>query len=423
LSTAIEGIESYANTKIVALSKSLVDCDAQAFGMITFKAKDNPSILTGDINVFWSLKADEKGATSVSNWKDAKYIAVSIDKPGLMKDGATLTATINGQKTSKGGYAETVNTINLAVTKVLPTAAPDEITWKSGFVKDGTYTCYLNTETGKWNANSATGLTTLDNIVTGLPAAPATGYAWNISKAVWNSTNNAFTDALTADAGQSTAIKEAIPQALIDNSTAHTMALQYTYAKISCKLDKPNGTLTGEQDYTMDALSANIIFACALAPSIQTYAWQTVNGDFGAKDKNGNVVPEDKAIYQITYSADNAGELVRMTSTSASEAATSAMIWGTNSLFAQFTGVFSTSNYVDGTFNASLTSDETGKADFYTLTYDGSTFTFTNIAKQAPTADVPSHLNITCKDAFNHDVTISLPVTIKKGVITPAKRN
>src|SRR5574344_999894 len=359
LNAVTANLKGNANTAIVALSKSkvFVDCGTPIYGMITFAKADNPSILDDNINVFWSLQADNNG-TPASSWSEAKYIAVSIDKPGLMKDGATLTATINGQKTTKG-YAETVNTINLAVTKVMPTAAPKEISWKTSYFVNGTYTCYLAPGSGNWNNLSTYGTTELDKIANNI----GTGYSWAIGNAKADNNGN-YTEELPV----ALAATAKIPNKLINNTEAHSLAVKYTYEKISCTADK-YGVLTSNKNYTIDAKTGNIIFACALNPSIQSYAWNSVHGETGETDTKGHKIYADYTNYYITFGC---GTLTLQTDGKGGIETNLNLInciKGTNSVFSDFTNSTFVNNYV-GTaiadYTATLTSDENGKSDYYT---------------------------------------------------------
>ena len=82
-----------------------------------------------------------------------------------------------------------------------------------------------------------------------------------------------------------------------------------------------------------------------------------------------------------------------------------------------FGGAFSTvsGKYVQQ-FDVKLVSNETGNADYFTVSYTtGGDFTFTpQSGTTNPAADVPSTLKITLKDCFGHKNEYSLPFTVKR---------
>jgi uncharacterized protein YccT (UPF0319 family) len=68
--------------------------------------------------------------------------------------------------------------------------------------------------------------------------------------------------------------------------------------------------------------------------------------------------------------------------------------------------------------DAKLVSDATQHEDYFDVVFDGkvNTLTFKVIKKDEssnPQENVPSTLIIKCKDSYNHDITISLPMIIK----------
>lgn len=81
----------------------------------------------------------------------------------------------------------------------------------------------------------------------------------------------------------------------------------------------------------------------------------------------------------------------------------------------QFGGAFK-AQYIPGSYVATLTSNTNGNADYFTVAFDGSTFSFTPQSNTTnPTANVPSTLTVTTKDAFGHKATIAtLSFTVLK---------
>src|SRR5574344_1187831 len=233
------------NTVIIPLTKTLAASTSPTFGQLTVDASCDASYVKGTAKVFYRLLDKDKAATS--KWEDAKFIAVSIDKPGYVIDGSTLTGTITGVNTVGAITDATVNTINVAVTKVLPTTVPDGFSWKANQLTDGTYICYVdptNTAIGTtpvaltaWDVAADNGTKDFTQAVNGVTDA---NYTWTIANASDKTTANQF----------------------VDNQTTHASTLNYLYPQVSCtKIAAANENLYVNLPVSTD----NVIFACALA--------------------------------------------------------------------------------------------------------------------------------------------------------------
>lgn len=207
--------------------------------------------------------------------------------------------------------------------------------------------------------------------------------------------------------------------ALVDNKTAHASTLTYNYTGISLHKNEAGAWDT---DYTypvkVEKASVNIIFACELDPSLQTWKFIEVPQ---VKNAQGQVLQSASAVNWIKYGSTTPAEGVGKPSDLNAQVEISDYISGTNSHNTSnvFNRVFSGSNLYVPEYDCHLNSDgagENGVDEYYTVTFDGTNFTFHSKSDATqPTADVPSHLVVKVKDAFGHENEImNLPFTVKK---------
>src|SRR5574344_854189 len=410
------------NTVIIPLTKTLAASTSPTFGQLTVDASCDASYVKGTAKVFYRLLDKDKAATS--KWEDAKFIAVSIDKPGYVIDGSTLTGTITGVNTVGAITDATVNTINVAVTKVLPTTVPDGFSWKANQLTDGTYICYVdptNTAIGTTpvaltarDVAADNGTKDFTQAVNGVTDA---NYTWTIANASDKTTANKFVDDLkvtnTLNAGAYQSIVT-VKKALVDNKTTHATTLNYVYPQVSCtKLAAANENL----DVNLPVWTGNVIFACALAPSVQVYTWKatTLGTGTAAKDYTDYAIDYNTGTFSCNAGAESVNSIFDL-------------IYGSNSYYKStptgntkvLTGLYKTTKplYVGTTtadYTATLTSDINGAEDYFTVTFDGSALAFTKKSGATPpTANVASTLKIKATDAFGHTETIiSLPLTVR----------
>jgi hypothetical protein len=82
-----------------------------------------------------------------------------------------------------------------------------------------------------------------------------------------------------------------------------------------------------------------------------------------------------------------------------------------------------TTQYLVGEPTVTVTTDANGVQEYYKGTYSAGTIALAPLSNSTiPTADVPSHVNVTGTDAFGHKVTFSIPLLIKKPVATAKRR-
>ena len=348
------------------------------------------------INASVQYAKDKDGNPAADNSK-IKFAKFSVAPGDLTKwaDGATATGTI------KDGENVTVNTINVSLTKVMPTAESTKdlmkYSWKDNQLNNDVYTAYLYPAADAWTTpNVLTGYKDMNQAINGLKP----NFVISIANADLQSENgkNYYKKALEVTASPWKVVvnnaKDDAGVALIDNETKHETTIGYNYGKIS--------SLTPYDDYIVKVQTVQTVFACPLNTAAQTYAWAQVPAVYGT---NGNVVTPAKDVNVLTY-----GSTVTVVTN----------IF--NNLIAHnsfdntvFGGKLSEryNKYVH--IDAKLISNGSLLEDYYTATVTNGVITFhKQSAATNPTADVASTLVLTMTDAFGHENVYKLPFTVKR---------
>ena len=348
------------------------------------------------INASVQYAKDKDGNPAADNSK-IKFAKFSVAPGDLTKwaDGATATGTI------KDGENVTVNTINVSLTKVMPTAESTKdlmkYSWKDNQLNNDVYTAYLYPAADAWTTpNVLTGYKDMNQAINGLKP----NFVISIANADLQSENgkNYYKKALEVTASPWKVVvnnaKDDAGVALIDNETKHETTIGYNYGKIS--------SLTPDDDYIVKVQTVQTVFACPLNTAAQTYAWAQVPAVYGT---NGKVVTPAKDVNVLTY-----GSTVTVVTN----------IF--NNLIAHnsfdntvFGGKLSEryNKYVH--IDAKLISNGSLLEDYYTATVTNGVITFhKQSAATNPTADVASTLVLTMTDAFGHENVYKLPFTVKR---------
>lgn len=348
------------------------------------------------INAHVDYAKDNEGHSAADNSK-IKFAKFSVAPGDLTKwaDGATATGTI------KDGENVTVNTINVSLTKVMPTAETTKdlmkYSWKDNQLNNNVYTAYLYPAGNAWTtADALTGYKDMNYAINGLKP----NFVISIANAALKSENgkNFYKNALEVTASpwkvEVSNAKDDAGVALIDNETKHETTIAYNYGKIS--------SVTPNEDYKITVQKVETVFACPLAETAQTYAWTQVPAVYNA---NGQVVTPAKDVNVLTYGSNNTvipnifEHLVAHNSFD-------------NTVFG---GKLSEryNKYVH--IDAKLISKGSGLEDYYTASVTNGVIRF---AKQSaatnPTADVESTLVLTMTDAFGHKNVYKLPFKVKR---------
>ena len=347
------------------------------------------------INASVQYAKDKDGHPAADNSK-IKFAKFSVAPGDLTKwaDGATATGTI------KDGENVTVNTINVSLTKVMPTAettkALMKYSWKDNQLKNDVYTAYLYPANNAWTTAAATGYKDMNQAINGLN----TNFVISIANAELKSENgkNYYKNALNVTATpwkvEVNNAKDDAGVALIDNETKHETTIGYNYGKIS--------SVTPNDDYIVKVQKVQTVFACPLNTAAQTYAWAQVPAVYGT---NGQVVTPAKDVNVLTYGSTVTVVTNIFTNLIAHNSFDNTVFGG------KLSAVYNKYVHID----AKLISNGSQLEDYYTATVTNGVITFhKQSAATNPTADVASTLVLTMTDAFGHENVYKLPFTVKR---------
>lgn len=347
------------------------------------------------INASVQYAKDKDGNPAADNSK-IKFAKFSVAPGDLTKwaDGATATGTI------KDGENVTVNTINVSLTKVMPTAETTKdlmkYSWKDNQLKNDVYTAYLYPANNAWTTAAATGYKDMNLAINGLN----TNFVISIANAELKSENgkNYYKNALNVTATpwkvEVNNAKDDAGVALIDNETKHETTIGYNYGKIS--------SVTPNDDYIVKVQKVQTVFACPLNTAAQTYAWAQVPAVYGT---NGQVVTPAKDVNVLTYGSTVTVVTNIFNNLIAHNSFDNTVFGG------KLSAVYNKYVHID----AKLISNGSQLEDYYTATVTNGVITFhKQSAATNPTADVASTLVLTMTDAFGHENVYKLPFTVKR---------
>ena len=338
--------------------------------------------------------ADKSSVASVKDFsKVAKvYTVPTINNWTTYEDDKIY----NGELKIMNGDGFVLATLNVSMTKVLPTALPEGFTFKDKQVINGVYNCYMIAD--NWAAKQAsTGNMPIENFIN---FGKGQADQYDVTFAA-STTENNKPASITVDGTE----EIVVDKSYIDNKTEHETTIVYNYGKISSKKNAK-----GEhEDVTIAAATIKTVYCCFYKEDVHTWAWATredLGGIYTDKDDKGNYKNAMPYSTTLTYGTE-------------AKAPTADHIYGKNSIDGTFSkalrAAYESSLSIE---SATLTSDATGKVDYFNvdLNVAAGTATFIPIKEDIgsnPKADVPSTLTIKCKDSYNHDVIITLKMTVK----------
>lgn len=366
------------------------------------------SKLTGANTLTWTtdeLNGNKNAFTAVFVGADGKPIFTTADPASVVGKDFTKVAKVytvptngdwwvyednkayNGTLQIKNADGFVLATMNVSMTKQLPTAVPSGFTFKDKQVINGIYNCYLIAD--KWEAEKAkTGYMPIEYLINF-----GTGVASQYQVIFAESTvENNKPASITVDGDKALVIDKSY----IDYETEHETKVVYNYGQVSSQKNAE-----GEyEDWVIEATTIKTIYNCFYNKDVHTWEWATKK-QLGLNDKQE--LPYSTV---LTY-----GEV-------GTKAPNAAHIFGTNVIDGKFTSALS-STYENSLVikSATLTSDATGKVDYFRVDVTNNNFTFAVLKEgeigSNPKQDVPSTLTIKCKDSYDHDVVITLPMTVK----------
>ena len=289
----------------------------------------------------------------------------------------------NGTLIIKNESGHVLATMNLSMTKVLPTGIPEGFSIKTAQVAEGIYNCYMIPNT--WAASQATEgtmeMSEIFNFGKGTPAQ------YNISFATSTVDDNNQPAAITVNGDG----KLVVNKDYINNNDKHVTTVVYNYGKISSVQNDE-----GYVDVIRTAAEFQTIYNCIYN---NTYSWHWATAEeLGKKE-----LPYST---ELTYGTD--------TNLEADTYIYGVSTWdGRYSAFLNDT--YESSLVIE---DATLTSDANGEEEYFDVEIAAGHIVKFNAVEESsttnPTAPVQSTLTITAKDMYGHDVVIKLPMTVNK---------
>lgn len=383
-----------ANYVDMPLTKSFQSSTSNVSGELTLDKTTTGNLLNSEKAYYILLDKDKKAA---SDWKDAKYVRVGVNNGGNWKDGSQISGTIKAVKAGTSTSAEvTLNTLNVTVTKVLPTKANYKLTFR-GVQEDklgsGKFTLYMVPANG-WAATttSETGSADLDNTFYNLPK----NITFTIENAAWkDAKKDTKTDNVVTDKN----LVEDV--AFIDGGDYHKMVAAVNFGKISTTTVDKDGN---EVDYTLN-IDQNLQVKFACWEMANTYAWGTKT----TGKTTTSLKPEIMWNAEGNYTAIKLATDVDVKNS-----------YDPNRFSGTLNNLIGTNKYlqiVDGSAHFYYGSQE----DPYfkpVVAADGTVTIQKTQVENAPTTDHQETLSFKVKDCYGHEKAITLPVT----VLRPAKK-
>ena len=391
----------------IAVTKTTSDDNNTGWLALNGKLKDGTSLPTT-----WSPKVgDNTISFKVAYSKDGKNVAPAGTKNSDIKY-VKFTCTSNvvnwkdalkaeGKITTLNAKDLVENEINVSLTKVLPTVestiALMGYKWKAAQKDNGKYTAYVYPTGEDWtSATATTGFKNMTQAINGLKA----GTEFTVEGIVWNNDTKKYSDAgvFTTNPWGVT-----VNKALIDGTTEHKTTIAYNYGKISSEHKNNAGEVV---DLVIPVETVQTVFACPLDKTAQSYEWTKF------EYKKDNKVIGTADVNKLTYGNGTTVERVNLLKYIIASNKFDGTVFGGN-LSALVYG--SKAKYAK--IEASLLSKESGKPDYFTadVTSEPGNIKFHPVADASnPLKDVESELVIKLTDAFGHEMTYSLPFTVKR---------
>ena len=323
---------------------------------------------------------------TITKLSEAKYAQIIFNDAAKYIDDKTYTQTAT--ITNKNGNV--LMNLSISATKKLPEGLK-KYTLKDNQIVNGVYKCYLlpggEADPANWNAATPATEGTMDmkNVINF-----DKDYIWNYAVKFAETTGDKNKEPVMAYADD---FKLKVASKLIDNTTKHATTIIYNYGGISTS--KVNGKWETGKNYTPDADAFNTIYCDVLAYPVMKWAPM----EFDSKTKKykattlslnyettGQTISLDKFVSSNAYNATKLGE----------------------KKLSELKNCYKLES-------VEVISNGSKHADYFTAKINGDNIEFTpQSGTTNPTADVPSTLTIKAKDVFGQDVTISVPVTVKK---------
>ena len=392
--------------------------DADAEGWVEDETNEK---YAEDVNTLFNVSYFDKDKKETTDFSKVVYVKFSVDNVAAFVDNKTYTQTL---KIYKSGMADGIGkvllkTVTAKLTKTMPTAFPEDFAFRPMQEETegtGLFRAYMipstgyevfgtTDEEGNKEGYAEEGTKDLNNVFYGLDE----NYKFVFKTSALDKKNNPTSVEVTVTEGtEPVAYGLAIETSFINNTTKHEVEAAYLYKGVSTYYDAAEEEYLIGQDWEVAYnKSLSVIYACWHNAS--SFAW----GTYEEKVDNKTVVKSYKPSLQW-----------------ASEGA---------EVEAELAQIFSSNSYNNDYFGLDLKAliaengwlkikDESAKLTvngqinpYFKPVIEGEVITFTQIGTQvdaAPTANHDENFEFVVIDAYGHEKTISLAVTIK----APAKK-
>ena len=377
------------NVVDIALTKTFQSSTDNVQGFLTLDDASKANLLNDEKPEFILLDKDKKPAT---NWKDAKYVRVGVRNGANWKDDTKLSGTVKAVKVGSSSSAEvTLNTLNITVTKVLPTSTNYKLSFRPMQEDEkegsGKFTMYLVPENG-WEVKktSENGKGDFANVFYNLPS----NVTFTIKDAAVQGDKDV--DKVVTENGVATdeeshyKFSEGVK--FIDSKTYRKLTAAINFGKISSKSDE-DWKITVNQDL-------QVRFAC----------WETANTYAWGKDDNGvSLQPQIMWKANGDYNEVKLGTDVTVTNT-----------YDPVRFNGDFGKLFVTNNYLEIVAGSAKFTYGNQENPYFKpeINNAGVVKIVKNQVENAPTADHEEYLVFKVKDAYGHEKEISLKVTVQR---------
>lgn len=371
---------------------------------------------------------DDKG-TEAQNDSEVKYVKFSIS-------GSTISNWVDGGE-AKGTISNSISSLQVSLTKKLPTKenilSLCPYTWKEGQLVDGVYTAYMypysntiNSSTDlspTWKSFAYQAYVKMNEAFSNL----SDKYTIVVHDMEKNSTTGEYTEPMYVGKRDDTFnwLLYTNNLAFVDNKTKHKSEIIYDCGKISSK---------GDEAYKVTVGDFQLVLACPLDESVQTYNWIKLKTSTGEEDvnyitygdksvKNNPTVLSPDGVYayqhvvsDVSKPADDEIWSVLNYIKATNSSGRSGFDLTLNSLLAG-----DNAKYVVKKQSALISNDRQKEYYFYTFYNSSSSekgvFVYFQRIRYSmdsnPDKDVPSTLVLSFDDAFRHTHTIKMPFTVK----------
>lgn len=383
------------NVVDMPLTKSFQSSTSNLSGVLNLDDATKGNLLGGESAYYILLDKDKKPA---ADWKDAKYVRVGVNNGGNWKDGTQISGTIKAVKGGNPTSAEvTLNTLVVTVTKVLPTKATYQLSFR-GVQEDvkgtGKFTLYMLPAKG-WAATttSETGSANLDNTFYNLP----NNITFTIADAAWKDEKK---DAKVAKVVTDKNLVEGVD--FIDGGDYHKMVAAVNFGKISTATVDEDGN---KVDYKLN-IDQNLEVKFACWEMANTYSW-------GTKKVNNKQV---SAKPSIMWNADGNYDNIELSTDVDVKNS-----YDPNRFSGTLSNLIGTNKYLTIVEGSAHFYYGTQEDPYFEPTIDVKTGKVTinkTQVENAPTKDHEETLSFKVKDCYGHEKTLTLPVTVQR----PAKK-